>query len=475
MGDRREPPEETRDHAVVLGAGLAGLLAAAVLRRRFARVTVVDRDRLPREGPAYRPGVPQSRHLHTFWSTGMDAIAELLPGVMDDWLRAGGRVLEVPREVLWLGPADWFGPMPGVPALFAHREAIEWGIRHQVLRQEGITLLERHEVTGLLPAADGSVEGVRLRPRPAPDAPDARARTELRAGLVVDATGRTSKAPSWLTALGRPAPAVSRCDAHFAYASRIFRPAPEHHDAAPLYVQGRPGDSRAGACLPVGPDRWVVTLLGVGPEAPPVHDDGFLDHARRLRSPLLFERLRHAEFLTPTAGFRDTANTRVHYERMTDWPAGFLVVGDAACSLNPVYGHGITVAALGVRALADALTVRTATRLRAEAHTVQRAIARTARTAWAIATGEDMRHPGAEGPRPNRSGRLLQGYMRRLTAAAADDPRISRPLFQVMSLSAPPAVLLRPTTVLRVLSHSHAATSPPSTARLAPHRHADTS
>ncbi|WP_424217268.1 NAD(P)/FAD-dependent oxidoreductase (plasmid) [Streptomyces sp. BI20] len=451
------------DHAIVLGAGIAGLLAAKALRSRFSSVTLVERDRLPREAPAFRPGVPHSRHLHILWEAGMRVVESLLPGVAEGWWEHGARMAEAPKDYRWLSPVDWFGPLPGARMLMADREVIEWAIRREVLRDGAVTVLERHEATGLTTGGDGAVTGVRIRRRgptgdPAPEAP-ADART-LRAGFVVDATGRGSRAPEWLTEIGRSAPAVTRYDAHLAYATRTYRPAPEHRGAPPVYVQGRTGNTKAGVSIPVDGDRWVVTLFGLGPDAPTAREEDYLPYARDLRSPLLYERLRNAEFLSPVFGFRGTANERVHYERTTDWPPGLLVLGDAACRFNPVYGQGMTVAALGVRALARALDERTPAGLRRDAHTVQRAVADAATAAWTIATTEDLRHPGTAGPAPTLATRFSQAYMTRVMAAANKDPEVCREFFRVFSLSAPPSVLMRPTTLLRVLSHARLPAEP---------------
>ncbi|MFB0627516.1 FAD-dependent oxidoreductase [Streptomyces sp. AB3(2024)] len=451
MDDTADNHSEGRDHAVVLGAGLAGLLTARVLAERFARVTVVERDELPRGGPEFRPGVPQSRHAHVLWARGLEAMERLLPGITGELTAGGAVLLDSPRDFLWLSPADWFGPLPGTRVLLASRELTEWTLRRAVLRDPRIEVRTGRLATGLVAGPDGrSVAGVTLRE----DGP-------VPAGLVVDATGRTSKTPAWLAALGLPAPAVTRYDSHLGYSSRTYRipPDPERRWRG-MYVQGRPDSPRGGVLVPVDGDRWLVTLIGNGEHAPPTKDPGFLEFARGLRSPALYDAVREAEPLSEPVGFRGTANEWRHYERLERLPDGLLVAGDAGCRFNPVYGHGMTVAALGAEALREALAGLTADRIPAASRELQRRTATAASVAWQIATSEDLRYPGTEGPPPDRATRILQHYMSRVMVGANTDPELSAPFFGVLSLTEPPTTLLSPWTVLRVLSKWRRPTSP---------------
>lgn len=461
MDDTPDNHSEGRDHAVVLGAGLAGLLTARVLAERFARVTVVERDELPEDGPGFRPGVPQSRHAHVLWARGVDVMERLLPGITKE-LTAGGAVpAESPRDFLWLSPADWFRPLPGARVLLAGRELIDWTVRRAVLRDGRIRVLGGRPATGFLAGADGrSVAGVTLRE----DGP-------LPARLVVDATGRTSKTPAWLAALGYPAPPVTRYDSHLGYSSRTYRTPPDPARAwRGIYVQGRLDGPRGGVLVPIDGDRWLVTLLGYGEHAPPTKDPDFLEFARGLRSPALYDAVRGAEPLSEPTGFRATANEWRHYERVDRWPEGLLVAGDAVCRFNPVYGHGMTVAALGAQALDEALAGLAADRIPAACRAVQRRTAPVASVAWQIATSEDLRYPGTEGPPPDRATRILQRYMSRVMVGANADPAISASFFGVLSLTTPPTALLGPGTVLRVLSKWRLPTSPQAPAYPPHHR-----
>ncbi|MFD7093951.1 NAD(P)/FAD-dependent oxidoreductase [Streptomyces xanthophaeus] len=448
-----------QDHAVVIGAGLAGLLAARVLADRFAQVTLVERDELPEDGPAFRPGVPQSRHAHVLWSRGLELLEELLPGTTDELLGGGAALLKSPGDFLWLSPADWFRAVPGTEVLLAGRELIDWTVRRAVLRHERIRLRAGAAVTGLTAAPDGrAVTGVQLRHG---DPLDAR--------FVVDATGRGSKTPAWLAALGVPAPEVTRYDSKLGYSSRYFEippdPARRWHG---MYVQGRPDSPRGAVLMPVDRARWLVTLIGNGEHAPPTRDEEFLGFARSLRSPALHDAIRDAKPLSPAVGYRATANEWLHYERLERWPAGFVVLGDAACRFNPVYGHGMTVAALAADALRKEIRALDTGSVPGAARRIQRRTVAAAQTAWQIATSEDMRYPQTQGPPPDRTTRILQRYMARVMVGANTDPAVSGRFFGVLSLSTPPSALLTPATMIRVLSKWRVPASP-ATADYPPH------
>ncbi|WP_405832592.1 hypothetical protein [Streptomyces sp. NBC_00105] len=282
---------------------------------------------------------------------------------------------------------------------------------------------------------------------------------------MVDATGRTSRAPAWLAALGHAAPQVTRYDSRLGYSSRYFEvpedPARRWHG---MYVQGRPDVPRGAVLVPQDGGRWLVTLIGNGEHAPPTDDDGFLDFTRSLRSPALHDAIRGAAPLSSATGFRATANEWRHYERMDRWPAGFVVLGDAACRFNPVYGHGMTVAALAADVLRKEIRDLAPRDVPAAARRIQRRTVAASEVAWQIATSEDLRYAETEGPPADRATRILQRYMSRVMVGANTDPAVSSRFFGVLSLSTSPNALLSPGTVVRVLSEWHLPTTPTATA-----------
>ncbi len=310
-----------------------------------------------------------------------------------------------------------------------------------------IHFVEGAQVTDLLANDDKSrVTGVQLRSRHTQD------EQTRAADFIVDATGRGSKTPEWLQALGYAAPRESAINSFQGYATRWYK-RPEHLklDWKALIVSTKPPTmSRGGGIYPIENDQWIVTIGGVNKDFPPNDDAGFMEFARTLRSPLLAEVLQHAEPISPVYGYQRTENHLRHYEELGAMPEGIVVVGDAVCAFNPVYGQGMTAAAMGAMVLDKCLQqgVNSAISLR-----FQKALAKSNETAWLMATGEDFRWPNTEGKRPqvNMATRFVQRYMDYITELIVDEPVILTAFYQVAHLLKSPAALFQPAIFARVL------------------------
>jgi hypothetical protein len=417
------------DRAVVLGASMAGLLAARVLADAYAQVTVVDRDQLP-EGSAQRRGVPQGHHLHALLARGQQALEELFPGLTATLVAQGvpaGDMLGNARVYLSgyrLRQAD-----TGLVLLCASRPVLEGHVRARVRALPNVVLLDSCDINGLAATPDGRrVTGARVQRREGGGAEEV-----LGAELVVDATGRGSRTPVWLEALGYERPAEDQVRIRLGYASRNYR-LPRGAlggDLAALHGL-TPQHPRGGAFQVLGDGRLMVTLGGVLGDHPPTDPAGFLAFARSLRFPDIYEVVRDAEPLDDPVAIR--------------FPARLLVVGDAVSSFNPIYGQGITVAAL------EALALRRHLERGAEPQPGRffGEVARVVDVPWDIAAGGDLVFPGVPGRRPLKV-RLVSAYLARLHAAAAHDPALASAFVRVIGMVAPPQSLLGPGVALRVL------------------------
>jgi 2-polyprenyl-6-methoxyphenol hydroxylase-like FAD-dependent oxidoreductase len=442
-----------RGRVVVIGASMAGLLAARVLSGHFGEVVVVERDRLP-DGPEFRNGVPQSRHAHALLRRGLEVLDRLFPGFSSDLEAAGGVPLEPPRDLPWLNSAGWSGRFTaGVRALSASRELMESLVRDRLRAITNVAFRTRCEAIGLT-AAQGRTTGALMRERDG-SRPESTPASELSADLVVDASGRMSKAPEWLEQLGYERPRQTIINSHLGYASRVFRPA-RHFDWKGLLIGATPDVPTAGAVLPLEGDRWMVTLGGYGrAHQPPIDEAGYLEFMRNLRTPVLFQALRDAEPLGPIYGYARTENIRRHYEEPSRRLDRLVVVGDAACCFNPIYGQGMSVAGLEALALDDCLS-QPADRGSLDGITgsAQKAIASAGENAWLMATGEDLRYPTTEGGREGtgRVERAIQRYIQRVLLRSNHDQVVCRAFTRVSHLLDPPSALFKPNILARVLA-----------------------
>lgn len=435
-------------HAVVIGGSLAGLLAARVLSEHAERVTVVERDRYP-EGPEARPGVPQGRHLHVLIEGGQRALDELLPGFMDELHGLGAPKVGVPQDMVQWQNGHWYVRSEATAYFYTGpRPQLEWLVRQRVAADPRIELVEGTETVGLLGDA-ARVRGVLVRERGAGTDREPRA---LEADLVVDASGRSTKAPDWLAAIGAEAPHEETLDTGLAYGTRFYRsPAADPStDALGYYVVPNPTQVHSGVVLPLGDGRHVVTLGGLRDDVPSTDEDLFEEYARKLPHPVVSEWLAKAEPLTPVYGSRKTTNVRRRYDRPGRRPAGFLATGDALCAFNPIYGQGMAVAALSALALRKALADprRTPTTRR-----VQRALFDASKQAWDISAGADKKMPGVTGNAVGTgvTDRLTGWYMRRVQARASGNPVVGTPFRAALTLTAPLTGLFAPSVARAVL------------------------
>lgn len=432
-----------QDHtAVVIGASMGGLLAARALADFFDRVTIIERDGLPPFG-GHRKGVPQGRHTHALLSRGGQILEGMFPGLRTE-LAGLGAPLANPNEVRWFDGGSYHCRFSrDGAALMVSRPLLEGYVRRRVLALPNVTLIERCDALGLATSESGErIRGLRILRKAAGSAEEV-----LEADLVVDASGRGSRAPAWLEELGYGRPEEERVTVKFGYMTRIYRREPYHLGGAKVAViAASPQTKRGGVMLAQEGDRWTVSLAGFVGDYPPADEDGFLAFARSLPAPDIYEVIKSAEPLSDLAPYRYLASQRRRYEKLERFPEGFIVFGDAICSFNPVYGQGMTVAALEALVLQRSLARGTEGLPRRFFH----GAAKTIDNPWQIVAGGDLRFPETQGKR-TPAMRAINWYLSKLHVAARRDPVVARSFSEVAGLLAPPPSLMRPTIAVRVL------------------------
>ncbi|AUX43599.1 hypothetical protein SOCE26_050490 [Sorangium cellulosum] len=448
-------------HAIVVGGSMAGLVVARTLKEHFARVTVVERDHYPSE-PTPRRGVPQSRHIHIVLTRGRQELERLFPDLGADLEKDGAITFDYGRGATLFFRGGALAPFDSQLVVRAcTRPLLDHHIR-RYLAASGVSFLEGRRVVGLTPSEDGgAVTGVLLQQ-------DGGAGERLAGDLVVDACGRGSRAAAWLKELGFEAPAETVIDSALSYTCQLYTPRPDFSPSWNLLstMPRAPHQPRSGAIFRVEGNRWFVCFATMGDDEPPGDEASFRAFARTLPSPALFEALSQAEPVGPVNRSGSTENRLRHYERLSRFPGGFVLVGDSVCALNPIYGQGITSAALGALALGAELARHRRARpggdLRDFGRRFQKRLAKLNEETWRLAVGGDAAWPQTRGLDQagilgkflvGWPGSLFRSYGDLVVEAAAHQPDVARVMMEVMHMVRPSGAILTPGMMARVLAH----------------------
>jgi len=423
--------------AVVIGAGIAGLLSARVLSEHVERVTVLERDRLPGE-PVPRRGLSQGRHAHVLLLAGLLALEDWFPGLIREMVDAGAVPIDSQDMVWHQGGGVQLRCEMGVVAMSLSRPLLENLLRERLLRQcANVEVREQVLVDG--PIVEGNrvvgveVDGVRHR-----------------ADLVVGCTGRHTRLLDQLADHGFPLPQVSSIGIDMTYGSCTLTRRPDDLDGSLALVVEAPQDGhRIGMLAPVEHDRWILSICSYHGEMPPTDMDAFERYARSLPSARLADVLARAEPLSVVSTQRTTSAQRRRMEDLDRTPAGFVILGDSLCSLNPVYSQGMSAAALQAQALDQALK-----RHGPAGAQMPKAFYRKASRAvdgpWKMNAWSDFTDPRTTGRAPAGTG-LVNAYLRQVVRACHTSAPVARKMLRVRAMVAGPWTLMTPATAVRAL------------------------
>ena len=437
---------QDQGHALVIGGGIAGLLAAHVLTNHFARVTLIERDRYADTPAAFRPGTPQGRQVHTMLLRGQRVLESLFPGLETKLFAQGAIKRAYGHESLYY----YGGRCPKLPPVLlgwnCSRQLLEWQIRQELTTCARLQLMEGVEVLHLLFAkAEHAVCGVQVRERnqqtPTNEVQD------VQADLVIDASGSSSPIVTWLEELGYEPPREEIVNANLGYATRFYEP--PTHSQLPwrgIAINAAPPTQRGGVLMEIESNRWMTVLSGMDKDYPPTEDEGYLAFARSLPDPSLAEAIAMATPISPIYGYRRTENRRRYFEHLRCLPEGLLVMGDAVCTFNPVYGQGMTVAALEAQVLDTCLQRNQ----KGFALDFQKKVARVIDFPWKLATASDGRVVN------RRQSRGLQvRYVESMMALLPHDPQVLLTFLEVTHMLRPARALMSPMMLTKVVRQQY--------------------
>jgi 2-polyprenyl-6-methoxyphenol hydroxylase-like FAD-dependent oxidoreductase len=406
------------DHAIVIGGSFAGMTAARVLSDHFDHVTIVERDELPDEW-APRKGVPQSPHVHGILKLGRETLEGLFPGFLDETERQGAILFDQIAMGAMYSPYGWSARGKSNVRGHGVRRALLEHVASRFVRQLPRIELLRGRVDGLIVGGSPRrVCGVAL---------SGAGVGHLEGDLVVDAGGRGSAAPRWLEEMGLTPPEETLVNGFVGYASRWVR-VPE--DAWPgdyrfIAQLPIPGQTKGGILYPQDNGLHVMSLFGQSRDYPPGEDTAFMEFLSQCVTPLLHQVVTRSETVSEISTSRSTANRWRHYERQPSPPGGFVALGDAYGTFNPVLGQGVTCACLGSVLLGATIgeVDGDLDRLPALFHP---ALAARLRYPWQTAVGFDLRFPDTAGERPAPSPESIEfgGYVDVIAQLATADVQV---------------------------------------------------
>lgn len=442
-GEHSAPRPRLGRHAIVIGGSVAGLAAARILADHFAEVTVIERDPRP-QGPEPRKGAPQMRHVHALFLSASKGLEGMFPGFLEG-LRAAGAVVSDFGNAYGMYQYGAWKPRfkAGFDVIACSRPLIEWHIRQRVEALPNVKLRYEHAAEDLIASPDcRRVTGVRVK-GPAGEEP-------LCAELVLDAAGRGSRIPRWLNSLGYGRPKEQTVGIDLAYVSQIFeRSVDAQRDWDGLVVTSRAPGRRGAFLLPLEGRRWLVSMTGLFGDHCPTDAQGFMEFARSLPVPNIYEAIKGATPLSAPVMHKIPSSRWFRYEKMERLPEGLLMLGDSVCALNPLYGQGITVAIQCVRELATALAERSrgTADLRGLPLVIQQRLAKVIGPAWILSTTLDLRYPEATGERAPGIF-AVQWLFAAFMDMTSIDEKACRLLFDIMHVRRGPEALLQPDILL---------------------------
>jgi len=334
-----------------------------------------------------------------------------------------------------------------LPMYAASRPLLEHVLRERIVDCDGVSLRSDCHCTDYrLDEEETTVEGVTIR--------EGGSERGLTADLVIDATGRASRTPTWLEKHGFESPAVDEVNVDLAYSTlRVERPPA---DRRAFWAPASAPRTRGGGAAPIEGGHWQVVMHGVHGDHPPTDAEAFESFAATLPFSDLERLLGDHSLVDDEAEYYPFPSNRRHrYEDIDRFPEGLLVTGDAIASFNPIYGQGISVAALESLVLHDVLADGSedlARRFFDQAGDV-------IDIPWTMAAGADFQFAETTGQKP-RSTDLFGRYLSRLTRKAHTDGEMRDVLFRVFMMEVPPTALLRPGIVWQVLKPTRRGIAP---------------
>ena len=427
--------------AVVIGGSVTGLLAAHVLSNYFQEIIIVEKDDYENNSQV-RVGTPQANHIHLLLVKGREILEEFFPELERDLMAGGANKIDFLNDGRYLLPSGWAQKFhSGITTFTCTRTLLENTIRKQIQKNSKIKIEKNTNITSLTLEQPNKISLKTSNGE------------KIHGDLIVDCTGRNTKSPSWLEAIGYPKTKETRVDSFVGYATRRYVIPKNDRQWKMLVILNKPTTNpRTGVIYPIENGKWLVGLYGIGKNYPPVDEKGFLEFTKNLESSEFYDVLKDAVPDSDIHGYKVQGSRRFHYEDMEQWPDNFIVLGDAVSIFNPFYGQGMTSSALGAKILENML--KNGKMEEGFARKFQRRLAKKISLPWLLGTSEDMRWPTTVGKRPDMITRMVQNHAQRVLLLGPKSSLATKSFLQMMHMIKSPAIIFHPVILLQLLINS---------------------
>lgn len=447
--------------AVIIGGGIAGLLAARVLCGHFKEVIIIEKDKYPSQaGP--RNGIPQSNHIHVLLIKGKEILLKLFPDLERKLVAKGAQIVNLTNDVnYYVGTGYSIKFESNLTTIACTRQLLEHEIRNEIIENfPNVNLLENTRATGLVVERDKKT-GLSICKGVTVISTDTNSEKTIMGDLVVDTSGRESKTSEWLEHLGYGKPKETVVNSYIGYSTCWFKPtgqqtsfAAENAPIKPtIILTSPPLNPYMGVIYPVEDSSWLVGILGIGKNYPPTDNQGFLQFTKQLETLDIYNAIKDYELSGPIYGYRTTGSRQYHYEKMKTWPENFITYGDSVSSFNPFYGQGITVACIEAVTLDNILREHKKRNrdLLGFSTIFQKKVSKINTLPWLLGTSEDFRWPTTKGTKPYLITRCIQKYSHRVMLLTPKSKIATKSFFEVMHMMRSPLILFHPLISLHVL------------------------
>lgn len=433
--------------ALISGGSLAGLATAKVLSAYFDEVIVVEADKEPL-GEAARKGVPQGRHVHGLLKGGADALTRLFPDLPKELEKSGASSANFSNDIKWYINRRFIPRFEGdLTIQFQSRPLLERCVRDFIRALGNVFISYETKVVDYMPHTNSERISAAVLKQSNGEV------TTIEADLFIDATGRGSALPKWLESNGWGRVPLSETRVDLGYASCFLKlPDDVNRDWTSLLIYPTgPEEVRGCTLVQVENETWLLTLAGYHNDHPPADKAGFLEYAKNLPQPEVYEAIKDAVFLTDISLHKFPASIRRHYNKLPSFPLGLIPVGDTNVSLNPLFGQGMSVAVLSVQSLAgllDDVDLANNDSLRHLRDHYLKSLDTIFQTPWDLAMGQDFKYPQTQGVKP--FGMSIKNYFKSLILSSSSTDVIQT-FYGVVHLVEDEKVFYQPARALKVL------------------------